>query len=529
MKKFLFFLTALVAMVIATGCSSNDTPATPILEVENSSITFEATAGSQQLKVTTNQESISATSNATDWCNVTVANSVLTISIEENTTLVQRTATVTVKAGTLTKSITVTQAAANVTLEVEGTKYDAPAEGGTSGIFTVTSNTQWEATVPAEDTWCKVNSATDGFTITVEPYKEDKTRTTVVRITAGGRFKEVTVTQQGEKKTVYSIAVPTDFSASFVQKVMLENTQIAEIAREYLYAEEANGALTTALVNGQFTVIYPVKDGVTDLTKGIVVENGSSVSWDKTTNKLTYVKASSNAPFTTVYWEDGELSTTTDETTTSATTVTPYLLNDNRKGSTAIAYAIVKVGTQYWMAENLKATTYLDGSQITFIASNGTSFSSESGVYGYPEGQADYYKTFGAHYNGHAVQDQRGLAPEGWEVPSEEQWNLMKSYVTKSFATRSSSTRYWTDIKTYSYSNATNFSILPAGYTISGVENSLVGTRACIWLNTENYDALTKTYQLKYAVINRATSGALGANVLAFGKTAGLSVRCIRK
>lgn len=91
-------------------------------------------------------------------------------------------------------------------------------------------------------------------------------------------------------------------------------------------------------------------------------------------------------------------------------------------------YNTVKIGDQWWMAENLNVTHFNNGDTI--------SFRDEDTWYGYPYSGYCYYNndstlisTYGALYNGYAVRDSRGLAPEGWHIPSEEEWNELQLYL----------------------------------------------------------------------------------------------------
>jgi uncharacterized protein (TIGR02145 family) len=92
-------------------------------------------------------------------------------------------------------------------------------------------------------------------------------------------------------------------------------------------------------------------------------------------------------------------------------------------------YPIVKIGQQWWMAENLKTTKYKDGTSILNITS-------ESGWYGLRTSAAycwlydniKYKSTHGALYNWNAVNTGK-LCPAGWHVPSYYEWNTLTNYL----------------------------------------------------------------------------------------------------
>lgn len=95
-------------------------------------------------------------------------------------------------------------------------------------------------------------------------------------------------------------------------------------------------------------------------------------------------------------------------------------------------YKTVKIGDQVWMAENLRVTRFNDGSEIIFA-------SDDSKWRGY-DGKAKYtYPNFdkslesgGFVYNSEVVYGDNNIAPEGWRVPTEEDWlNLRKFLESK--------------------------------------------------------------------------------------------------
>ena len=96
-------------------------------------------------------------------------------------------------------------------------------------------------------------------------------------------------------------------------------------------------------------------------------------------------------------------------------------LTDKRDGKT---YKTIEFGNQVWMAENLNVDRFRNGDPIKEITSN------EEWVQAGKNGTPGwcYYNNdpangliYGKLYNWHAVNDPRGLAPEGWHVPSTEE------------------------------------------------------------------------------------------------------------
>ena len=94
-------------------------------------------------------------------------------------------------------------------------------------------------------------------------------------------------------------------------------------------------------------------------------------------------------------------------------------------------YKTIKIGTQVWMAENLRTTQYRNGDPIPIVTS-GTSWSSasfKSGAFCWYNNDETKEYTYGALYNWYAVTDKRNLAPEGWHIPSDEEWSTLVNFL----------------------------------------------------------------------------------------------------
>lgn len=90
-------------------------------------------------------------------------------------------------------------------------------------------------------------------------------------------------------------------------------------------------------------------------------------------------------------------------------------------------YKTVKIGEQWWMADNLKVKRFRDGRQIfecnnIFDTINWVNRASYS-LYDYNTA------TEGFLYNWKAVSDYGMLAPAGWHVPTDEEWKELESYL----------------------------------------------------------------------------------------------------
>jgi uncharacterized protein (TIGR02145 family) len=93
-------------------------------------------------------------------------------------------------------------------------------------------------------------------------------------------------------------------------------------------------------------------------------------------------------------------------------------------------YKTIKIGTLTWMAENLRVTTYNDGTPIAEIIENDKWNSSTTGAYcNYNNtNNLSTIATYGHLYNWYAVNTGK-LAPQGWHVPTQGEWAYLENYL----------------------------------------------------------------------------------------------------
>jgi len=92
-------------------------------------------------------------------------------------------------------------------------------------------------------------------------------------------------------------------------------------------------------------------------------------------------------------------------------------------------YHTVKIGTQVWMAENLKTTKYNDASSIPNLTDNAGWVGLTSGAYCWYNNDAITNKNiYGALYNWYAVNTGK-LCPGGWHIPAISEWETMENHL----------------------------------------------------------------------------------------------------
>lgn len=123
-------------------------------------------------------------------------NGTILFTVAANTTVNVRSAIVTVTAGSVTKEITITQAAAAVTLSVNPTNHSIVAAGGTA-TSTITCNTTWTASKGSEN-WLTLSQTSGSGNGTIQFTVANNTgssRSATVTITAGSETKQIVITQ----------------------------------------------------------------------------------------------------------------------------------------------------------------------------------------------------------------------------------------------------------------------------------------------------------------------------------------------
>jgi uncharacterized protein (TIGR02145 family) len=205
-------------------------------------------------------------------------------------------------------------------------------------------------------------------------------------------------------------------------------------------------------------------------------------------------------------------------------------------------YNTVTIGSQTWMAENLKTTKYCNGDLIgttntaTFDISGETSPKYQWAY----DGIESNVNIYGRLYTWYTVTDSRKICPTGWRVPTDGDWIIMQNYliangynydgttIGNKIAKSLSATNSWissnitgapgnTDYP--SYRNVTGFTALPGGFRGDGIYY-LKGS-FCIWWSSAEDISPTGGWSLAIGDVCDASGGYAK-------KSYGLSVRCLK-
>ena len=116
-------------------------------------------------------------------------------------------------------------------------------------------------------------------------------------------------------------------------------------------------------------------------------------------------------------------STTKDSSKTSA-----------NKASSDKAYKEVQIGNQIWMTKNLDVAHFRNGDPIPEAKTPKDwkqAIKSKSPAFCFYENDNTNGAVYGVLYNWFAVSDNRGLAPDGWGVPTDEDWTVLTRFFGK--------------------------------------------------------------------------------------------------
>ena len=92
----------------------------------------------------------------------------------------------------------------------------------------------------------------------------------------------------------------------------------------------------------------------------------------------------------------------------------------------------VVIGTQTWAGCNLNVDTYLNGDPIPEVTSNSQwriLDDTETGAWCNYNNEREHGRKFGKLYNRYVIDDPRGIAPEGYRVPTAEDWFTLINYL----------------------------------------------------------------------------------------------------
>jgi len=92
-------------------------------------------------------------------------------------------------------------------------------------------------------------------------------------------------------------------------------------------------------------------------------------------------------------------------------------------------YETIYIGSKIWMAENLKVTHYRNGDEIPTGYSNAEWIELSSGTFTIYDNDTANIDNYGYLYNWYAIDDERDICPEGWYIPSDDEFKLLEMHL----------------------------------------------------------------------------------------------------
>jgi uncharacterized protein (TIGR02145 family) len=183
----------------------------------------------------------------------------------------------------------------------------------------------------------------------------------------------------------------------------------------------------------------------------------------------------------------------------------------------------VEIGDQQWMTKNLDVSTFRNGDPIPQAATDEEwirAGENKEPAWCYYNNNPLYGKKYGKLYNWFAVNDRRGLAPEGWHVPSDVECTTLTDFLggEKKAGKKMKSNTGWA--KNNNGTNESGFAGLPGGFRVIDGSFDYIGEVGVWWSSSQDgsSSAWNRFLLGGYDLVDRSS--------LNMGD--GCSVRCLR-
>jgi uncharacterized protein (TIGR02145 family) len=303
----------------------------------------------------------------------------------------------------------------------------------------------------------------------------------------------------------------------------------------YLISNLGSGIFTVRISSQSYNyTVKLVSNGTAN--SDVKVKYIGNETIQKTSMKLKSAYAEKEMQYNTgdrlkITGTSGRYSTVVTDVPTQGKLITfPFMPCTDADGNN---YPVVKIGTQIWMAENLKTTMYCNGDPIPNVTDDIEWRTLKTGAYCNYNNDTNIGNKFGKLYNWHAVNDSRRIAPVGWHVPSNQEWTTLSDNLGGSFIAggklKEKGIENWTTPNTGA-TNESGFTALPGGMRTGGqgeVGNPSSGGNF-IWINNyglwytsteySNIQAIKRILQYDQSYIDPEDP---------FIKESGYSVRCV--
>ncbi|WP_395048653.1 fibrobacter succinogenes major paralogous domain-containing protein [Flavobacterium sp.] len=202
--------------------------------------------------------------------------------------------------------------------------------------------------------------------------------------------------------------------------------------------------------------------------------------------------------------------------------------NDNNNNTLPVSdidgniYNVIQIGSKTWMQKNLNVSKYRNGDIIPQITDPTQWKNTTTGAWCYYKNDINNGQIYGKLYNWYAVNDPRGLSPQGWHISSNDEWVVLIGYLggdmLAGYTMKELGVTHWS-ATTPETTNSSGFMGLPGGFSSYGAFSG-IGLTGWWWTSSQETNLYAYMHTLYYAHGKVPTS--------TFEKRYGMSVRCIR-
>jgi uncharacterized protein (TIGR02145 family) len=191
---------------------------------------------------------------------------------------------------------------------------------------------------------------------------------------------------------------------------------------------------------------------------------------------------------------------------------------------TGYGYKTVQIGSQVWMAEDLRTTKYANGDLIgtTDFDVSVQYESTPNYQWAYP-GDESYFASYGRYYTWYAATDNRNVCPTSWHISTAGEWITLIAYLGGESVAggklKEQGTAHWYSPNTGA-TNDVGFTALPRGFRNLNGDIFRIGYQGAWWTSPETSSTTALVRGMEYSV---ASIGGTESS-----KAFGCSVRCVK-
>lgn len=181
------------------------------------------------------------------------------------------------------------------------------------------------------------------------------------------------------------------------------------------------------------------------------------------------------------------------------------------------------IGEQVWTTKNLNTSAFRNGDEIYHAATADEwkqAAMEKRPAWCYMNHDEAMQEKFGKLYNWYAVSDPRGLAPEGWHIPSEEEWAQLIDHLGNDAGQKMKASRK--ESRSGTGNNQSGFTGTFGGYCMFNGQFTNRHVSGVWWSATETDDEEERAWAIQLSSNKRKAMQMRAYQVF------GASVRCVK-